>query len=249
MRLIKLRETWILFVKEIKDVFQGPLIYILTGTFCLLIGWLFFNYLLGAGRLTSLNMTSAVIVPIFGNMNFMFLFLAPMLTMRLIAGEKKAHTIELLFISNLNHFQIIVAKFMASLCMVLFMLLFTVVFPVILHLSGYSDWGTVGSAYLGMILSIMCYLSVGMFTSSLTENQIVAAFTSFGILMGLMLLVVSVNATNNWMLGNIVQYLSIPVHYESFVRGAIRSYDFVYFFSFIGFFLWLTDRSLESRNW
>lgn len=235
--------------KELKDSFNSPFIYIIGGLFSLLIGWLFFNYVIAAKDLTSLNITNAVLAPVFGNINLFFLFLAPLLTMGLITEERKNHTLELLFLSKLTSMQIVLAKFVAAVISVMFLLFFTLIFPSIIAISGYSDWGIVISTYLGFMFSTMCYLSVGLFASSLTDNQIVAAFLGFSILIFFMLLAVSANATNNWMLAQIAQYFSIAVHFETFVRGEVRSYDVIYFLSFIGFFLWLTKESLESRKW
>jgi len=244
-----IRGIWILFLKELKDLFLSPLVYIVTALFCLIMGWLFFNYLILSKNLTTVTLTESILVPIFGNMNFVFLFLVPLLTMRLFAEEKKQKTLDLLIHSDLGILQIILGKLMASFATSIFVLSFTVVFPLILAFSGYNDWGIVASSYLGIIFSILCYLSVGVFASVLTNNQIVSALVSFCILLGLMLLVLSVNATNNDMLGQIVQYSSIPFHYEGLVRGSIKSYNLVYFTSFVGFFIFLTHKSLGSRNW
>lgn len=247
MKLV--RGICILFSKELKDNFASPLVYILAALYSLIIGWLFFNYLMFSKNLTSMTLTSSVLAPTFGNMNLIFLFLAPLLTMRSLAEEKKQNTIELLFQSNLSHLQIILGKFFANVVVVIFILALTAVFPIILSLSGYNDWGIVGSSYLGVLLSVMCYLSVGMFASSLTENQMVAALISFSIIVGLMLLVLSATATNNYLIQQIFQYFSVAFHYEGLVRGVIKTSDLIYYFSFIGFFIYLTERSLDSRNW
>lgn len=240
---------WVLLKKEVKDYFLSPFAYILSGLFSVIIGWLFFNYLVSSKHLTTLSLSSSILKPIFGNINFIFLFLSPLLTMKLFAEEKKQHTIELLFKSNLSNAQIIIGKFIANMVVVLFMLALTLIFPLILSFSGYSDWGTVFSGYLGLIFSIMCYSAVGIFTSSLTENQIIAAISSFCILLGSMLMVMSINATNNIILGQIVQFCSVAFHYEGFVRGAITNYNLAFYLSFISFFFYLTHKSLESRNW
>lgn len=239
----------ILVKKELKDSFLSPLIYILAGLFCFMMGWLFFNYLLQAKTLTSASMTQAVITPIFGNINFIFVFLCPLITMRSFAEERKQFTLDLLLRSELTEMQIIIGKFISNFVMVFFMLSFTFVFPVILAFSGYSDWGVVGSSYLGVILSVMAYLSVGIFCSSLTDNQIVAGLLTFCILLGSMLMVISANATNNYLLALIIQYMTVPFHYEGFVKGVIRSYSLVYFISYLGLFFLLTLKSLQARKW
>ncbi len=244
-----LRKIGILVKKELKDAFSAPLIYILTALFCFMMGWLFFNYLLQAKQLTTATMTQAVITPIFGNINFIFVFLCPLLTMRSFAEEKKQSTLDLLLRSELSELQIILAKFISNMVLVFFMIAFTLLFPIILALSGYSDWGVVGSSYLGVLLSIMSYLAVGLFCSSLTDNQIVASLLTFCILLGSMLLVITTNASNNYLLSLMIQYLTVPFHYDGFTKGVLRSYSFVYFASYLGFFFLLTLKSLQSRKW
>jgi ABC-2 type transport system permease protein len=245
-----MRGILVLWSKELKDAFYGPFVYILTALFSATIGWLFFNYILASGnQSTTISLTNKVLAPTFGNMNFIFIFLAPLITMRLFSEEKKQSTLDLLFQSDLNNFQIIVAKFLSSLTISLFMLSMTIIFPIILALSGYADWGIVATSYAGIIFSLMCYLSVGLFASSLTENQIVAAVLGFCFLLGLMLLVITAQAVDNTILTEIFQYTSTPFHFENFLRGSVRSFSLVYFVSFIGFFFYLTHLSLDSRNW
>ena len=239
----------ILAKKELKDSFTSPLIYVLSGLFSLMMGWLFFNYLLQSKEMTTTTMTHAVITPIFGNINFIFVFLCPLITMKSFAEERKQHTLDLLLRSDLTEMQIILGKFISNVMLVLFMLALTLLFPLVLAFSGYSDWGVVGSSYLGIAFSIMCYTAVGIFCSSLTDNQIVASLLTFCVLLGSMLLVISVNATNNYLLALIIQYLTIPFHYEGFTRGLVRSYSLIYFISFLSFFFLLTLKSIQSRKW
>jgi ABC-2 type transport system permease protein len=246
---MSIKRVIVLVKKELKDSFFSPLIYILTGLFCFMMGWLFFNYLMQAKTLTTVTMTQAVITPIFGNMNFIFVFLCPLLTMRTFAEERKQLTLDLLLRSELTEMQIIIGKFISNAILVIFMLSFTFIFPLILAFSGYSDWGVVGSSYLGVLLSVMSYLSVGLFCSSLTDNQVVASLLTFCVLLGSMLMVITVNATNNYLLALIVQYLTVPFHYEGFVKGVIHSYSLIYFASYLGFFFLLTLKSLQSRKW
>lgn len=247
--MMYMQKIIVLVKKELKDSFLSPLIYILTGLFCFMMGWLFFNYLIQAKTMTSASMTQAVITPIFGNINFIFIFLCPLITMKSFAEERKQFTLDLLLRSELSEMQIIIGKFISNFVLVFFMLSFTFVFPLILAFSGYSDWGVVGSSYLGVMLSVMAYLAVGLFCSSLTDNQIVASLLTFCFLLGSMLMVISANATNNYLLALIIQYMTVPFHYEGFVKGLIRSYSLVYFISYLCFFFLLTLKSLQARKW
>jgi len=239
----------LLVKKELRSYFTSPLIYILTAFFVASSGWFFFNYIVMSKNLTNLNLSSSVLMPTFGNINFLLLMISPLITMKMFAEEKRENTLDLLFLSNLNHFDIILGKFISSLMLILFMLLFTLIYPLILSFSGYSDWGTVAMGYLGLIFSVSSYLMVGLFASSLTENQILSAVISFAILIFFMFFILASNATNNVLVGQIVRYISLTYHYEPFARGILRSYNLFYYLSFIFFFYFLTNRSLDSRKW
>lgn len=243
------RGSWILYKKEVKDFFNSPIVYILAALFILISGWLFFNYLLASNQPTTQTLTSTVLIPTFGNINLIFLFFAPLITMRVFAEEKKLKTLELLYLSKLSDVQIIFSKLMACLTVALFLIGLTIIFPIILYLSGYKDLGIIFTSYLGLILCVLCYVSVGVFTSSLTQNQIVAAIFSFTLLLGFMLMILSVNTSELAMTKDILKYMSVPFHLEGFVLGSLRSFSFVYFMSFLGFFFYLTKKSLEVRHW
>ena len=235
--------------KELKDAFVTPLVYVLTGVFCVIIGWLFFNYIILSKDLQSATLTQSVLTPVFGNINFIFLFLAPLLTMKSFAEEKRVGTIDLLQMSQLSAGQIILGKFMANVGVALFMLFFSLVFPLVLAFSGYNDWGIILSNYVGILFSIMAYISVGMFASSLTDNQLIAALLGFAILMVTLLLALSTNASNNYIVGQIFSYFSVAAHFNRFASGAIVSYSLVFYITFIAFFLNLVRVVLGSRNW
>lgn len=243
------RGSWILYKKEVKDYFNSSTVYVLAGLFILISGWLFFNYLLASKEPTNQSLTVSVLIPTFGNINLIFLFFAPLITMRVFAEEKKLRTLELLFLSKLSDSQIIFSKLLASLTVAIFLIGLTAIFPIILCLSGYKDFGLIFTSYLGLILCVLCYLSVGIFTSSLTQNQIVAAILSFTLLLGFMLMILSVNTNELAMTKDILKYMSVPFHFEGFVMGSLKNFSFFYFFSFLGFFFYLTKKSLEVRHW
>lgn len=246
---MSLSRILILWKKECRHAFFSPLIYVLSAVFCIIIGWLFFNYIVYAKELDSATITQSVITPIFGNMNFIFLFLAPLLAMGSLAEELANNSIDLLEMSHLTLWDIIIGKYLALFTHSLFMISFTVLFPVVLALSGFSDWGLIASSYLGIVLSIAAYLAVSLFASSICRNQLVAALLGFAFLMGFLLLSLSVNATGNVFLGHFFKYMSIPYHYEKFLSGAVTSYSLVFFLSFIFFFLFLSKRVLAARRW
>lgn len=237
-----------LYFKELKENFLSPLFYIICALFCLITGWLFFNYLMAAGELNNSKVLYQVFTPIVGNINFMFVFFAPLLTMNSFSLEKRQNTLRLLYRSELTTAQIWWAKWLAYVSICTFMILLTVVYPVILTFSGFREWGIIATAYLGIILSIFCYMAIGLFASSLTKVPIVSAILSFSFLMIFMLLVFSAYAAQNVFLGQMFQYMSVPYHFESLARGVIKSYNMIYYISFIVFFYVCSYHSLEWQR-
>ena len=223
--------------------------FILAGLFCLIVGWPFFNYIVISGNGNTSGLSDSVLKPYFGNMNIVFLFLCPLITMGSFAEERKQHTLDLLLKSRLTIPQIVLGKFFSAFIPVLFMLSLSLICPLILCIAGYNDWGILFSGHGGILLCLACYISTGIFCSSLTKNQIMAAVTSFGILLFSMLLVLSVNVIENPLMRHMFGYLSLPFHYQSFAHGSIRSFNIVYFASFWGLFFYLTCLSLRSRKW
>ncbi len=247
-------KTWlkgisILYKKEIKDAFLSPFVYILSGLFIGLGGWVFFSLLLASKNVTEATLTASVLTPSFSLYRFILMIICPLLTMRLLSEEKKNHTIELLFLSDLDNIQIILSKFFSSMTIVLFMLGLTVLFPVILGFSGYSDWGVVISGYAGLIFLSAAYISLGLFASSLSSNYVICLILAIFMMLGMWFMVLSAGNTENYIVGLILRYFSESFHFENFVRGTVRSFNFVYFLSFIGFFMFLTEKSLNSRKW
>ncbi len=237
-----------LYIKELKENFLSPLFYIICALFSLITGWLFFNYLISAGELNNSKVLYQVYTPIIGNINFMFVFFAPLLTMNSFALEKKQNTLRLLFRSELTTSQIWWAKWLAHVSICSFLVLLTVVYPIILIFSGFTEWGIIGTSYLGILLSICCYMAIGLFASSLTKAPIVGAILSFSFLMIFMLLVFSAGAAQNVFLGQMFQYLSVPYHFESLARGVIKSYNLFYYLSFVVVFYICSYHHLEHSR-
>ncbi len=238
-----------LYQKEVKDSFTSPFVYVLSGLFIMLTGWIFFSLLISSKEITHGTLTTSILVPVFSMFRFIFMIICPLLTMRLISQEKSNHTIELLFLSNLSDWQIIISKFLSSLTIILFMLALTIIFPIILYFSGYSDWGVVFSSYLGIFLLSMAYLSLGLFSSSLTSNYVMSLVIAIFMMLGLWFLVLSATSTTNYIVGLLLRYFSDIFHFDSFINGSVRSYNFIYFLSFIYLFLFGTHKSLARRNW
>ena len=226
--------------KELVSYFTSPVAYIVMMVFLGITGWYFTSELFLSGFVTMRVVFS--IIP------FIFIIFIPIMSMRTFAEEKKLGTIELLLTKPVTDFDIIIGKFLAVLGLTIATVLPTIVYVVTLTFLGPVDIGPIISAYIGLFLMAGVYISIGVFTSSLTENQIIAAILSFVIIFVLYLL--------NFILGylpttisNILQYISSSYHFNSIQRGVLDSRDLIYYISGITIFLFLTRLSLESRKW
>jgi ABC-2 type transport system permease protein len=195
-----------------------------------------------------LNPGEMVYRPLFAVLGIILLFLVPFITMRLLAEEKRSGSAELLFTYPLTDWAVIAGKFSAALLIYLILLAFTVSYSLVFGTVIRLDWGALGTGYLGLTLLGAACLSLGLFASSLTENQIVAGVIAFALLL-LFWIIGWTQELGGGELGILVKQLSLLDHYENFTRGVIDTRDLVYCLSFIYFFLFLTKRQLESRRW
>jgi ABC-2 type transport system permease protein len=250
--------------REIRSYFVSPIAYVVMTGFLLLGGWFFFNLLARfstllqiygsmqrmGNELERLNLNEFVIAPLLHNLSVVLVILIPVITMRTFAEEKKSGTFELLFTSPLRVGEIVAGKFLGALVFVTIMLSLTAIYPLVLLVYGNPppEAGIFLSGYLGLFLVATSFLSIGLLTSSLTENQIIAAVSCLVVL--LLLYVISWPAdTSTPTLGAILHYLSLTEHFGEFVKGVIDSRALVYFFSVIAVALFLTHRSVESLRW
>lgn len=243
--------------RELKSFFKSPLAYVVSGFFTLIMGWIFFNLLVEyvdtvqniPRENNGLSFINGVVLKLFGNINFMFLFISPLITMKLIAEEKKDSTIDLYYATAVNEYQLVLGKYLAAVVMGLFLITSTFLFPLIFRSANLDDFSFVISGYLGLVLNMMCYFSVGLFASSLTNNQIIAALTSFIFIISTWMFNWFGQVSSNYLVMEILNYLSIVGHYETFAKGLMSTSDFIYYFSFISIFLFLTKKVMEARNW
>ena len=184
---------------------------------------------------------------LFGNMAIVLLFFTPVLTMKLFAEERKSGTIELLLTSPITDGQVVLGKFLASFTLVLIMLSLTLLFPLLTQRFGYLDNGLLLSGYLGITLISSSFLALGLLMSSMCKNQLVAALTSFGILITLW--VIGALSARGGTIETFLSSLSLSEHYGDFARGVILLKDVVYYVSFTSVCLFATFRSIESSKW
>jgi ABC-2 type transport system permease protein len=246
--------------KELRAYFASPIAYIVIGFFALLFGWFYVGILdwfvrqsmqmgqFGMQGPQNMNLNQQMIRPLLLNMTVVFLFLLPLVTMRTYAEERRSGTIELLLTSPLTDLQIVVGKFLGAMALYGSMLAITLIHFGLLFVYGNPDWKPLAVAYLGLFLFGGCFISVGLFISSLTRNQIVAGAATFGVF--LLLWVVdwigqSLGPTGE----SVTKYLSMTDHLDDFVKGVIDTKHLIYYVSFITFGLFLTMRSVDAERW
>lgn len=259
-----MKNTYYIMKKELKSYFSSPVAYIVAGIFLSISGYFFYNILTFftfvslqyqqspyAYMMRNINMNDYLIHPLYSNLGVILLFVIPMITMRALAEEKKLGTVELLYTSPLRISEIIAGKFLAAFVVFLVILIPTIEYPIVLMIWGAPspEIGPIITTYIGIILLGASFIAVGLFASSVTENQMVAGSLAFGILLLLFVLGWAKQSAGS-VLGEILGYISlVEEHYQNFLKGMIDSKDLVYYFTFIFFGLFLAHRSLESRRW
>lgn len=235
-----MRQAWAVYRRELATYFASPLAYLVGGAFLFLMGVLFW-LIVSDSREASLRST-------FLNMALVLLLTSPALTMRLLAEEQRTGSLELLLTLPLRDWHVVLGKYLASLTLYLAILGLTLFYPFLLFRFGNPDPGPILTGYMGTILLGASFLSMGLFTSSLTENQVVAAITGFGLLLLLWLADV-IGRFPGPPLEEALAYASLSDHYFATLRGVLDTSDVVYFLSVVVVFLFLTVRSLEVRRW
>jgi ABC-2 type transport system permease protein len=243
--------------KELRSYFASPIAYIILGFFSLLFGWFYvtiLNWFVRQGMQMnqfgpqSMNINQQMIRLLLQNVTVLLLFVLPMITMRTYSEEKRSGTIELLLTSPLTDFEIIMGKFLGALALYAVMLAVTMIHIGLLFVYGRPEWKPIVTAYVGLLLMGGCFISVGLFISSLTKNQIVAVMATFAVFLFLWVI--------NWIgsfsgpaVERITSYLSIIEHFDDFAKGVIDTTHVIYYLSFMTFGLFLTAKSVDSERW
>jgi ABC-2 type transport system permease protein len=230
-----------IYQKEMKTFFVSPIAYTISCIFLVIAGYLF-SVILFYTKEANLRI-------LFANLRFVLLLISPILTMRLIAEEKKLKTDELLYTSPLTNYEIILGKYFATVTLYLIMLAFTLEFPIFLKIYSNPDMGPIYTGYLGLFLFGSAFISLGIFASSLTENQIIAAITSFGLLLMLWLISWATTFIPIEWLKDIFTSLSLTERFNNFEKGIIDLGDIFYYLSFCFVFIFLTNQVAEAKRW
>ena len=258
-----LRNVAALVEKEWRHYFGSPIAYVALAMWTLLFG-LF--YVLVFNRFLEISMRSAqqmefggapklslnewVISGVLHNMAVVALFVTPMLTMRLLAEEKKQGTLELLATAPITAGQIVAGKFLGALSLYALMILAGLLNFALLwqYATVPPEWKPVATGALALLLVGACFIAVGLFVSTLTRNQIVAGTLTFGLLLGFWIL--------GWLdqptagpLTKVLAYMGLLTHLEELMKGVLDLKDVVFYLSFTAFGLFLAHQSMESQRW
>lgn len=254
-----MKNMWSIAKKEIRAYFSSPIAYVVITVFLVLAGfffyslvWWFNNQAMETAQnpyaAQQMNINQMVFSPLFHNISIVLLLVIPLLTMRLFSEEKKVGTEELLFTSPISVGQIILGKFLAALVVLAAMLLLTGLLTGLTFAYGNPEPAPVIIGYLGLFLLGAAFIAVGIFFSSLTENQIVAAVLTFGtLLLFLVMNWAAYSAGGAWK--SVLNYLSFFQHFDGLTQGMLDTQDLVYYASFAFTGLFLTHSVIQSRRW
>ena len=238
-----MNKIWIIARRELNVFFDSLMAYILLVAFLAFTG--IFTWLMVADVFLS---NQASLQSFFGVSYWTLFILIPAITMRMVAEEKKAGTLELLLTKPLTDWQVVLGKFLGSLLLVCIALALTLPYYITVASLGPIDHGSVWTGYLGLILMSATYISIGIFTSSVTNNQIISFLLALFIGIFFHWIFDMVASSFTGFIGETFNYLSVSSHYESVTRGVVDTKDLVYFFSVIFLGLVASEAALSKRN-
>ena len=238
-----MRRVFAIAQRELRGYFDSPVAYIVLVTFLLVAGWMYFSTVFLMGRADM----RPFFAPSLFSPSMLLVILAPAITMRLIAEERKTGTIELLTTMPIRDAEVIAGKFLAALGLVAAALLLTLAYPLSIAWLGPLDWGPVISGYLGLLLFSAALLALGLLCSALTKNQIVAFIVSFLVCAALYYIY--------WLqffvpgfLAPLFELISVSFHLDNLARGVIDSRDILFYLSLTAGGLLLAVRALEAQH-
>jgi len=246
--------------KELRAYFHSPIAYLVLAIYSILCGFFFYSITatfviesfrmeMGGSGMPPINLNEMIIRQLFQGILtvIMALFLLPVVTMRLYPEEKRSGTMELLLTSPLTDLEIIVGKFLGAMTLYMVIVLLTFLDIGLLFLYGNPEPKPLIANAIGYILFGGALLSLGMWVSSFTKNQIIAAVVAAALF--LILYVLDwVSAFSSTTFGKVASYLALPTHFENFTKGVIDSSDLIYFLSVIVIGIFLTARSVEAMK-
>ncbi|MBX2991307.1 MAG: ABC transporter permease [Bacteroidetes bacterium] len=231
-----------IFKRELKSYFNSPVAYVVIVVFLAILGWFF------STNLFLNNVASLYIIFDSPLVKILFLVIAPAITMRLLAEERKSGTVELLTTKPVKDVEIIIGKFLAAWVVLGAALLPTLLYVITMAILGSIDFGQVVTGYIGLMLMGGVFIALGLLASSLTDNQIVAFIMGFILAFAVFMLDKVLIYLPSFM-ASTLEFVGVDFHYSGIARGVIDSRNIIYFASMLGFLLMMATVSLERRKW
>jgi ABC-2 type transport system permease protein len=231
-------KTISIVIKEMKIFFNNPMSYIISIIFLLITGW-FFSSSLFIVKLAEIS-SLLNILP------FILLFFIPAIAMKTIAEEQRQGTIELMLTNPVSDLSFILGKYYSTILIMCFLYFFTLIYPIVLAIAGDPDGGKIIVSYIGLLLLTSLYISIGIFASAFTRNQIVAFIVAFMIIF-IFFMLDKVTIFFPAHLQVLLQYLSITYHFNNFTLGFINMGDVTYYITFTILFLYLAYYKITER--
>jgi ABC-2 type transport system permease protein len=241
-------KTWVICRRELQAYFGSLTAYVLLAVFLILSGYFFYSDLIFLTLFSSFTSVNSLWQFIFLDMRMVALLILPLVTMRLFAEEKKLGTMELLWTYPVRDGEIVAGKFLAAWIFFIAMLLPTSINFIVLKQFYSFDVVPVLAAYFGILLLGSTFIACGLFVSSLTENQVVSAMVTYGILVFLWFLTWNEESANQELM-RVLLNLSLFDRFFNFTRGVVDTRDVTFFLLIIALFLFLTWQSLATRKW
>lgn len=238
-----MKPIWIITKRELASFFDSLLAYILLLAFLGFSG--LFTWLIGGDIFL---VKQASLQSFFGVAYWTLFFFIPALTMRMIAEEKNSGTLELMLTKPVSDWQFVLGKFSSALLLIVISLVLTLPYYITVASIGPIDHGAVWTGYLGLLFMSAAYISIGLFASSITSNQIVAFLLALLIGIFFHLLFSTLATSFTGFLGKLLNYLSLHTHYSSITRGVVDSKDVIYFLSIIFLGLFAAETAVAKRN-
>jgi ABC-2 type transport system permease protein len=231
-------KTFAVYKKEVVSLFVSPIAYVSIALFLFLLSYL-----------VTFDLNTGDMRDVFSGMSILMIFFIPMATMRVLSEEMSRGTHELLLTSPLSLASIVTGKFLAVMTLVLALFLCTAQYAVLIAVYGKPDWTLIATGYLGLLLLCAQFVAIGVFASSLTSNQFIAAVVTFvGLLFFIAVDVLSYVFAPG-VLADVFEHLAVFTHFQDFDSGLLNLSHFIYYIGMIILFLFLAVRKLETKRW
>ena len=241
-----MRNTLTIALKESRVYFSSPMAYVVGAMFLILTGIFFVDDV--TSKDVGTPFPAASIRGVISSASFFIVFLAPLLTMRLLAEEQKMGTLELLLTAPVRDWEVVMGKYIASFLALVATIALSVYYVFLLYWFAQPDTGPILSSYLGLFLHGAAALAVGLLASSLSGNQIISAVIGIAVLLVFSLLDQVADLLSG-VAEEVLNGVSMAAHFDDFSKGVVDTSDIIYYLSLAAVFLFLTVRSLETRRW